>query len=108
MQTKPTQTAKKPTGRPSSGVPRKEQIRRAVRSRRLNNAAASMSIEIPYGLSWAIKKIASRDKISVKEAATRLLEDAWRTDYIATGGHPATANAQTTSWRKAMDKGYAK
>ena len=79
-----TEKAKR-TGRPSSGIARKEQIRLAVAARRRNLAARSLSVEIPAGLFTAISRVMERDQISQKEAVIRLLEAGYLADQAAHG-----------------------
>jgi len=73
-------------GRPSSGVPRKEQIRRAVEKHRRKaryGEGALLQVELPVYLLMEIKAIARREKKSVREVVTRFLAQGWKADYLA-------------------------
>ncbi len=99
---------KRGRGRPPSGVPRKEQIRKAVakhRSKARFSGGELLQVEISRGLSWSIREIAKRDGISLREAVTRLLEQGWKKDFIERSGEDPelqskTADAMIAQWRE--------
>lgn len=111
----PEQPAKRKRGRPSSGVPRKEQILKAVRKHRSKARFAGgelVQVELPRGLSWSVREIARRDGLTHREAMMRLLERGWREDYVARAKseeerllHGKTADAMIAQWRKLHEEG---
>ncbi|HWL52741.1 MAG TPA: hypothetical protein VNQ90_09915 [Chthoniobacteraceae bacterium] len=97
-------------GRPSSGVPRKEQIRRAVEKHRRKaryGEGALLQVELPVYLLIEIKTIARREKKSVREVVTRFLAQGWKADYLAQspeGSLPTireeAADAMIAQWKR--------
>ncbi len=97
-------------GRPSSGVPRKEQIRRAVEKHRRKSRYGEgtlLQVELPVYLAMEIKAIAKREKKSLREIVTRFLAQGWKTDYLAQspeGSLPnireQAADAMIAQWKR--------
>ena len=111
---------KRKRGRPSSGVDRKEQVRRAVQKHRRSakfGEGALLQVELPVYLLMEIKAIASRGKKkrSLRETVTRMLEEAWRADYIAQAQdereriiHEKTADGLIAKWREEFEASFNK
>jgi len=73
-------------GRPSSGVPRAEQVRRAVQKHRRQakfGEGALLQVELPYYLLAEIRAMAAREKQTLREMVTHLLAEGWKADYLA-------------------------
>jgi|GEM_PF-2526495 len=83
-------------GRPPSGVPRAEQVRRAVQKHRRkakSGEGAILQVELPYYLLAEIRAMAAREKQTLREMVTHLLAEGWKADYLAhlpEGANPVT------------------
>lgn len=106
---------KRGRGRPPSGVPRKEQVRKAVEKHRSKARFAGgelVQVEISRGLCWSIREIAEREGVTMKEAITRLLEQGWKKDFMERGGEDPELQAKTAEtmiakWREMHLQSFA-
>ncbi len=105
-------------GRPPSGVPRKEQIRRAVEKHRRKakfGDGGLLQVELPVYLLMELRAIATREGKSLREVVTGFLAEGWKADYLARcpeGSNPEVnrqaAEAMIGQWERDFDRSFGR